>query len=291
MLLLGSIGYRYFHGPDKRLDRFVMAAALAVPSQFLAAFCVAGVGLVRPYKFDLYVYWIDNLLGFQPSFALGHAIMGHFPIMAPLAVTYHLLAVAIVAIFGGYLWCRSEHEAMSMISVFILNLTLSIPCYLLFPVCGPGFAFPNFPALPNGPVVPHTILLNAAANGVPSVHFSTALLIFWYARKLPYGRWIGGAYLILTAVATTASGQHYVFDLLAAVPYAVLMYKLGPFATRWMQAAVRVKTPIPAMEPDGGYETPAAIPWRTSVAMVSATASGTGRPAGATIAIRVRRQK
>jgi PAP2 superfamily len=260
MLMLAAFGYMYFHGPDKRLDRFLIAAALAVPSQFLAAFCVTGVGLVRPHKFDLYVYWIDNLLGFQPSFALGHAITGHRLIMAPLAVTYRLLPVAMVAIFGAYLWCRSEHEAMSMISVFILNLTLSVPFYLMFPVCGPEFAFPNFPALPNGPVVPHPILLNAPANGVPSVHFSTALLIFWYARRLPFGRLIGGAYLVLTAVATTASGQHYVFDLLAAVPYAVLVYKLGPFAARSALAAVRVKTRTPAMELDSGYKTPAMIP-------------------------------
>ncbi len=62
---------------------------------------------------------------------------------------------------------------------------------------------------------------------MPSIHFSTALLIFWYSRKLPYGRWIGVAYLLLTAVSTLSSGEHYVLDLAAAVPYAIAVHALG----------------------------------------------------------------
>ena len=74
-----------------------------------------------------------------------------------------------------------------MASVFLLSLAFSVPFYLLCPVCGPAYAFPGFPALPAGPIVPHPILLDAPAKGVPSIHFSTALLVLWYGRKLPTG--------------------------------------------------------------------------------------------------------
>ena len=34
-------------------------------------------------------------------------------------------------------------------------------------------------------------------------------------------------YLALIVIATLGSGQHYLFDLVVAVPYAVLMLRLG----------------------------------------------------------------
>lgn len=123
-------------------------------------------------------------------------------------------------LFGGYLLDRPD--AMSLVPAFVLNLLLSLPSYLLFRVCGPSYAFPSFPALPSGPVVPHPVFLTAPPNGIRSIHFSMALL-FWYGRKLPFGCWITGIYLLLTAIATTASGEHYVFALVVAVPYAILI--------------------------------------------------------------------
>lgn len=62
--------------------------------------------------------------------------------------------------------------------------------------------------------------INAAPNGVPSVHMSTALLVVWFSRKSRAGLAIASVYLLLIVVATLASGQHYAVDLLAAVPYA-----------------------------------------------------------------------
>jgi len=55
-------------------------------------------------------------------------------------------------------------------------------------------------------------------------------LILWYSRKLPLGRWIGGAFLFLTAAATMGLGEHYFFDLVASLPYAVMVYKTGNYA-------------------------------------------------------------
>lgn len=242
LLLVGCGVYLHLCGPSKRLNRFLVAVTLTVPAHILAMSGADYASHVRPYKLDLYVYWIDNLLGFQPSFALGRIVMGHLPMMILLTLSYELMPVAILAIFGAYLWLRSEVEALSMVPVFILNLALSVPFYLLFPVCGPAYAFPGFPALPGGPVVPHSILLNAPPNGVPSIHFSTALLILWYGRRLPFGRWIGGTYLVLTAAATMASGEHYLFDLLAGVPYAVMIYTLGNYIASLKVPAAQVRT-------------------------------------------------
>jgi PAP2 superfamily len=232
LVLMGCCVYALMHGTGRRLNLLMAALMLAIPGQILAALGAVGADRLRPYKLDLYIYGIDRLLGFQPSFALGRMVLGHSSTIVLLALTYQLLPLAMVAIFAGYLWHRPEQEAWSMVWVFLLNLALSVPFYLLCPVCGPAYAFPGFPALPSGPVVPHPILLDAPANGVPSIHFSTALLVLWYGRKLPLGRSIGAAYVALTALSTLASGEHYLFDLLVAVPYAAMVAGLVNRARR-----------------------------------------------------------
>jgi hypothetical protein len=244
LILMACCVYVYLYGTNQRLDRFLVAVTLTVPCHVLAMLGAIGAAHIHPQKFDLYVYRIDKLSGFEPSFALGRIVLGHLYMIVLLAESYQLLPLAMVAIFGGYLWHRSQQEAMSMVRVFLLNLALSAPFYLLFPVCGPAYAFPGFPALPGGPVIPHPILLNAPPNGVPSIHFSTAVLVLWYGRKLPFGWWIGGIYLVLTAVSTLASGEHYLFDLLVAVPYAVMVYSLGNYIARLRVAFPTVANPV-----------------------------------------------
>jgi hypothetical protein len=238
-MLLGGLAYLCIYGSGPRLKRFLIVVTLILPCHWLAMEGSWSATWLRPYKLDLYLYRADGLLGFQPSFALGQLILPHRILAVPVELAYRLLAPAMALVFAGYLWRRCESEAMSMIPVFLLNLALSVPCYLLVPVCGPGYAFASYPALPHEAVVPHPIALDTApANGFPSIHFSAALLIFWYARGLPWGRWIGGFFLLLTFAATLGTGEHYLFDLIAAVPYALLAFKTGNFVFRKLAKSV-----------------------------------------------------
>jgi len=244
LVLMGCCVHALLHGTSRRLNLLMAAVTLTIPGQILAALGAVGADRLRPYKLDLYIYGIDRLLGGHASFGLGRLVVGHESTIVFLALTYQVLPLAMVAIFAGYLWHRPEQEAWIMASVFLLSLAFSVPFYLLCPVCGPAYAFPGFPALPAGPIVPHPILLDAPANGVPSIHFSTALLVLWYGRKLPLGRSLGAAYVALTAVSTLASGEHYLFDLLAAVPYAALLVALGERIAR-RAGGIMIQTWIP----------------------------------------------
>jgi membrane-associated phospholipid phosphatase len=135
--------------------------------------------------------------------------------------------------FAATLLLRPEREAIRVAQTFLLNLFAALPIYLLFPVCGPAFAFPSFPALPLAGLVPHLLAISAAPNGVPSVHMSSALLVLWFLRRWPWGRAIGGVYAALIVLSTLASGQHYLFDLLCAVPYtAAVVWAVDRFAAR-----------------------------------------------------------
>jgi hypothetical protein len=176
----------------------------------------------RPLKLDQFVYQLDGLLGFQPSFVLGRLVQASPAAIDTLAFAYGLLPAVFLAVFYLHLTRRSDQETKEVAWGFTLNLFLAVPIYILFPVCGPLYGFPNYPSLPAA-MSPHAIAIAAPPNGVPSVHCSSALLILYYFRHWRFGIWIGAVFLVLTVLATLGSGEHYFFDLVAAVPYAVLV--------------------------------------------------------------------
>lgn len=164
LLLSGTVVLFYYHGPDRRLDRFMVGLSALLPCNIMSRGGAMAVGYLRPAKLDLYGSRMDAFLGFQPSFTLGRLIGDNAALIILLKKSYELLPVAILAVFGGYLCHQSDRQAMEMVPIFVLNVVLVVPFYLMCPVSGPLYAFPGFPALPNGPVVPHPIPLNAPQN-------------------------------------------------------------------------------------------------------------------------------
>jgi hypothetical protein len=135
------------------------------------------------------------------------------------------LPCAMLALFAAHLW-SPEGDCRTLLEAFALNSFLAVPIYVLLPVCGPVFVFAGFPWSPP-PVDMHVIAVAAAPNGMPSVHMSTALLILIYAWRWPAGRPLGLIFLVLIILGTLGSGQHYLFDLLCAIPYTIVVYRIS----------------------------------------------------------------
>jgi hypothetical protein len=98
--------------------------------------------------------------------------------------------------------------------------------YVLYQICpasGPTFAFGSaFPFSPPSDVAAQAKPLGAfPRNAAPSVHIAWTLLLMW---NLPSRQALvrAGAFLflILTALATLGLGEHYLIDLVLAVPLA-----------------------------------------------------------------------
>lgn len=212
---------RWFLAPNdrKRSEWFLAASSLAIPVPALCQFITIRLSQAAPLKLDQYIYRIDSLFG-QPSFVLGRIAEHHLWLEIVGQIAYGLLPCAVLCVWAAYLWLRPEADALLVLNAFVLNLFLAVPIYLLIPVCGPVYAFPGFP-FSEPLVTPHQIPIFAPPNGIPSVHTSTALLILWFAWRWPLGRVLGAIYLALIVFATLASGEHYLVDLMAAVPYAL----------------------------------------------------------------------
>jgi len=188
---------------------------------------------VRPGKLDLFVYQFDHVFH-DPSFVLGRMLYGHRWIQPILQIAYNSIPTAVAAAIAYHYYGRHRGEDIRLIvTAFALNIGLSPIVYSIVPVCGPIYAFQSFPFDP-GPVHASLMHINAAPNGFPSIHFSTALLIVWALRRSPTGVVLATINALLMVGATLGSGEHYLLDLLASFPYAALMCSLSRYLIeRW----------------------------------------------------------
>lgn len=175
-------------------------------------------------RYDLYVYSLAHGLG-TPSFMLGRVVAASQTLTFVVTQIYGMAIFVPVAVFTVYAYLRREQKG-TVIKIFILNVLVAMPFYMLIPVSGPKYAFASFPQAP-GPIAAHPITLAAVPNGIPSVHASTALLCAAFLWPWRWGKVFGSLFLALTVIATLANGEHYVFDLLCAVPFTWLVWNLG----------------------------------------------------------------
>ena len=218
----------------RRTELLLVVALLSGPLIGAVRLITIGLAHLRRARYDLYVYRIDAFFG-QPSFVLGRWLISHPALRSVLDFSYNFLPTMMIGVFAAYLWLRPVPEILRVVRAFVLNLAAAVPIYLLIPVSGPYFAFADFPATQAG-VVPHTLWLTAIPIGIPSVHMSTALMISWFLRRWTMGNILASLYLALTVLATLGSGEHYLFDLLCAVPYAIAIYYGSAYP--WRRSAV-----------------------------------------------------
>jgi hypothetical protein len=214
-----------------RTEHLLVAAAMSYPAlgiaealpQLLMKYVMAG----RTVRYDLYVYAFSGFLG-HPCFVIGRWVAQSHLLTQAAATIYAAPPLMIATVYGTYV-CLCQRERWIVLKVFFLGLLLEVPVYFLCPVSGPRYAFSSFPRDP-GAISPHLVAITAPANGMPSVHTAMALWIAALLWRWPLGRAIGVAFVALTAVAILGNGEHYLLDVIFAVPYSWLVWQL---ARRW----------------------------------------------------------
>ena len=192
--------------------------------------CVAGVGCVgvalsvaarHTAKFDLWLYTADRALG-SPSFAVAGRIRPTvwYPV---LVAVYEAMPMAMLGTYAAHLLTGGNPQRV--LGAFALNFAAGYAVYLVFPACGPEYAFSGFPAVPSATPALHALDLLAPPNCMPSLHTSTAVLACWYCRRWRMASGCALANLALTVLATLATGEHYAVDLVAAAPFAAFVYR------------------------------------------------------------------
>jgi hypothetical protein len=168
-----------------------------------------------PLKFDYFLYAIDKSLGLS-AFWVARWLSDWQ--RSVLFVVYQSLTAAMITWYGVNLRRRNGRPG-GLLLAYLITFGLGPCLYLIVPACGPRHAFGSaFPA-GNPDVSPLLVRLNYWPNAIPSLHVATALLFVFFSGR---NRWLGGIawlYVALTVAATLAF-EHYVIDLVVAVPFA-----------------------------------------------------------------------
>lgn len=204
---------------QRRQDLVTAAAYLffiAIGVRIQTAFTHIGVTL------DPLLLRGDRALGFDPiNFA--KAFAHHRLVMAALLFAYVMMPVMI-----GVAWI-AEQNSTARRAVIIAGL-VCFGFYAICPAVGPG----------------HYDWTTHTAGGwwrncMPSMHLTWALLIAWNARSWRL-RTVLWPYVVIVAIATLASGEHYLVDLLAAIPYTVVIqWSASSISFRSLRSYLRLR--------------------------------------------------
>jgi hypothetical protein len=168
----------------------------------------------------------DGSLGGQPSLWAARLCQTAAWLMALCQLTYTTLPMWLAALSAMQYRKRGTSTLMS---AFVIAGLLGSALYYAFPAAGPryllGTGFPfTAPELSAEPAS----IAPAFLNAMPSLHMAWVVLLWINARV--YSERLGRVYAVfcvLTAFATLGLGEHYLVDLVAAVPLAVLAQRLA----------------------------------------------------------------
>jgi hypothetical protein len=219
---------------------FVPALLLTAGMGFDGFFLEHSAGL-HSKTLDLYLYSADCSFGIQSSFLVGQLFYNSSWLLHLSVTIYEACMVPLVLVYAVML--SDRRRALNAFVAFLIAGPLGVIFFLIVPGAGPIYAFGHFPAvpLPTADVARlalEPILVNAPRNAIPSLHLTWALLAFWNTRRGPAWLRILALFLLAdTALATLGTGQHYLVDLIAAVPFALMVQALASNVFRVDRAA------------------------------------------------------
>ncbi|MBV8120295.1 MAG: phosphatase PAP2 family protein, partial [Alphaproteobacteria bacterium] len=230
LAILGALLPRAFLNRDgdcARLSFIISASLMLTVAPTLA---LVGQQLTIYYHqmtYDVPAYVTDRAYGGVASVVLGEFLWAHPLAHRSLGLIYSLLTASVSVCYGLNVQAGNRDAAVLRNTALAAGAFAFI-LYNIYPAAGPIYAFGSaFPAHMPDPaalsLAPTGLAVAAAPrNCMPSVHFAWALLAVVEARRLARGWQVGfGLFAVATAIATIALGEHYLIDLVVAVPFTL----------------------------------------------------------------------
>lgn len=168
-----------------------------------------------PLKYDYVLQALDQALGLT-AFQIARLFTPWERTV--LFATYQVLANAMVVWYGIHLVIR-KGEPRQLLYGYLIVFVVGGSLYGVVPAMGPRYAFGALFPMGNPNVAAAPALLEGYPNAMPSLHVASVLLLVLFTGR---NRWLLPAAVLFLAgtVAATLAFEHYVIDLVVAVPFA-----------------------------------------------------------------------
>lgn len=200
---------------------------------------------LHPQTFDVYALAADHALGLAaPLSAFSHWVQTTASVKQLLWLAYLGTPLILLSSVGMQLNGRPAHLP-SMTLVWIAMTLLAWLAYHVFPIAGPQFLFtePYFAeAIGKTWPLDLPVVENFPRNGMPSMHFGWVLataLVVWRTTRHWLPRLLSLIGAVGVAMATIGLGQHYLIDLIVAVPFVLASMALCSTGVPWSEPAKR----------------------------------------------------
>jgi hypothetical protein len=221
-------------GPARRIAVYTFVPALLfVTSEWCASYFLDWTQKARPRVLDLYLYSFDASLHVQLPFLFGQAFARSQSLSLISLLFYLGLPIAIGLTYAGCLM-NDRKNAFPALLAFLLTGPIGAIFYTMFPALGPVHIFmADFPWRPlTYQQVPRLFLeslpVAGPRNAIPSLHAAWIFLVLWFCRGLSLvEKIVGAVFVIFTLIATLGTGEHYLVDLIAALPFTLFMLAVG----------------------------------------------------------------
>jgi len=232
---------------DRKSRRKTFYAGAVFPlCSLLIGYAVPLTTWLRPRTYDALLLAFDGGLGFQPSFVLGQLLHEGSDAWGLTTVVYYALPLAVCILYASYLASErvGKPQPVPILALFLSLMLVGFTLYGIYPAVGPKHAFGElYPRTPP-PLAPIAIqpmtVPNAPRNCMPSLHLAGALAIWWNSRLWSrWGRLMAGLFLWTTIFSTLALGEHYLVDLVVAVPFTLIFQAAWTMAVPFVQPARR----------------------------------------------------
>lgn len=232
--VLRSSGRERRQALDLLLTQFALPAGIA-----LTFFGNSIVRTLVPNTFDPSLYAIDGLLPVPAARLVAEFASTHGWAQTFLSAVYNALFASFAALI--VLDRRVGDHPGKFVSLLLLVGLAGFLLYFVAPGIGPQIAFYDRygDVLPDPAQVdlrPMAAPFLAPRNAMPSLHTTYALVMLIAAARVG-GAWFAaaGLFVLVTLLATLGLREHYVIDLVVAIPLAL--------ATTWFLAAFDREAP------------------------------------------------
>ena len=184
--------------------------------------------LVLPLTIDADLYKIDTAFGGFASWLYIAFARNSFPLWNMLVASVYTL-LNIMLLLSLIVVLRERRAAqLNIFRMLVMPFMLAFALYIMTPVAGPpayGTHYPHDMDFVLAAAKGMTEVVPSVRNGMPSMHFTGAMLIVLVmaclTRKVYF--YAACAFAAITFIATMALGEHYLLDLIVAAPYCIAL--------------------------------------------------------------------